>query len=135
RLGSQPGIELRVSQPITGMPSLLDIKQRDHRKLVVIDNQIALLGGRNLAHEYYSGFDEVPLTPQSMWREVPWLDAGARVEGPAVAVLERAFLDAWTGQGGAAFDVAHTAPAGSAPARVVIHHGLRDAATLEAYLA
>jgi len=135
RLGSQPGIELRVSQPITGMPSLLDIKQRDHRKLVVVDNQIALLGGRNLAHEYYSGFDEVPLTPQSMWREVPWLDAGARVEGPAVAALERAFLNAWTDQGGSAFDVADTAPAGGAPARVVIHRGLRDAATLEAYLA
>jgi phosphatidylserine/phosphatidylglycerophosphate/cardiolipin synthase-like enzyme len=135
RLGSQPGIELRVSQPITGMPSLLDIKQRDHRKLVVVDNRLALLGGRNLAHEYYSGFDEVPLTPQSMWREVPWLDAGARVEGPAVAALERAFLNAWTDQGGSAFDVAHTAPAGAAPARIVIHRGLRDAATLEAYLA
>ncbi len=135
RLGSQPGIELRVSQPITGMPSLVDIKQRDHRKLVVIDNRLALLGGRNLAHEYYSGFDEVPLTPQSMWRQVPWLDAGARVEGPAVAALERAFLNAWTDQGGSAYDVADIAPAGSAPARVVIHRGLRDATTLEAYLA
>ena len=134
RLGSHPGVELRVSRPITGMPSLEDLKQRDHRKLVIVDNHLALLGGRNLSHEYYSGFDEVPLTPQSMWREVPWLDAGARVEGPAVAVLERAFLDAWTGQGGASFDVADTAPAGGAAARVVIHYGLRDAATLEAYL-
>jgi phosphatidylserine/phosphatidylglycerophosphate/cardiolipin synthase-like enzyme len=135
RLGSQPGIELRVSQPITGMPSLLDLKQRDHRKLVVVDNRLALLGGRNLSHEYYSGFGEVPLTAQSMWREVPWLDAGARVEGPAVSALERGFLVAWTEQGGSAFDVADTAPAGDAPARVVIHRGLRDAATLEAYLA
>src|SRR5208282_6218713 len=129
RLGSQPGIELRVSQPITGMPSLLDIKQRDHRKLVVVDNQIALLGGRNLAHEYYSGFDEVPLTPQSMWREVPWLDAGTRVVGPAVTALERGFLIAWTEQGGSTFEVADTAPAGAVSARVVIHRGLRDAAT------
>jgi phosphatidylserine/phosphatidylglycerophosphate/cardiolipin synthase-like enzyme len=135
RLGSKPGIELRVSQPITGIPSLLDLKLRDHRKLVVVDNRLALLGGRNLAHEYYSGFDELALTPQSMWREVPWLDAGARIEGPAVAALERAFLDAWTDQGGSAFDVADTLPAGGAPARVVIHRGLRDAATLEAYLA
>jgi phosphatidylserine/phosphatidylglycerophosphate/cardiolipin synthase-like enzyme len=70
-----------------------------------------------------------------MWREVPWLDAGARVEGPAVGALERAFHDAWTDQGGSAFELAATAPAGATPARVVIHRGLRDAATLEAYLA
>jgi len=70
-----------------------------------------------------------------MWREVPWLDAGARVEGPAVAALERTFLNAWTDQGGSTFDVAHTAPAGGTAARVVIHRGLQDAATLEAYLA
>jgi len=123
-----------VSQPITGMPSLQELKQRDHRKLVVVDNRLALLGGRNLSHEYYSGFDEVPLTPQSMWREVPWLDAGARVEGPAVAALERSFLNAWVEQGGSAFDIDDTAPAGGTPARVVIHRGLRDAFTLEAYL-
>jgi phosphatidylserine/phosphatidylglycerophosphate/cardiolipin synthase-like enzyme len=135
RLGAQPGIELRVSRPITELPSLQDLKQRDHRKLVVVDNRLALLGGRNLSHEYYTGFDEVPLTPRSMWREVPWLDAGARVRGPAVAALEHSFLDAWTGEGGVAFDVATPAAAGTTPARVVIHRGLRDAATLEAYLA
>jgi phosphatidylserine/phosphatidylglycerophosphate/cardiolipin synthase-like enzyme len=135
RLGSRPGIELRVSQPITGIPSLLDLKQRDHRKLVVVDSRVALLGGRNLSHEYYADFREVALTPQSTWREVPWLDAGARVEGPATAVLERSFRDAWTDQGGSPFDVAAMAPAGDTPTRVVIHRGLRDAATLEAYLA
>lgn len=135
RLGSQPGIELRVSQPITSIPSLSELKRRDHRKLAVVDNRLALLGGRNLAHEYFSGFDEVALTPQSIWREVPWLDAGARIEGPAVAVLERAFRDAWREQGGSAFDIADILPAGDAPARIVIHRGLRDAATLEAYLA
>ena len=135
RLSSQPGIDLRVSRPITGIPSLQDVKQRDHRKLAVVDNRLALLGGRNLAHEYFSGFEEVALTPRSMWREVPWLDAGAYIEGPAVAALERAFLDAWTEQGGSTFDVAATPPAGNAPARIVIHRGLQDAATLEAYLA
>lgn len=135
RLGAQPGIELRVSRPITGVPSLQDLKQRDHRKLVVVDNRLALLGGRNLAHEYYTGFDEVALTPQSMWREVPWLDAGARVQGPAVAALERSFLAAWADAGGTPFEVADAAPAGDTAVRVVIHRGLRDAATLEAYLA
>lgn len=135
RLGSCPGIELRVSKPINGVPSLEDIKQRDHRKLVIVDNRLALLGGRNVSHEYYTGFDEVSLGPQSMWRSVPWLDAGARIEGPAVAALERAFLAAWQVAGGSAWPVANCAQAGSSAVRVVTHLGLRDAHTLDAYLA
>jgi cardiolipin synthase len=135
RLARRPGVELRLIAPITHAPTFLELKQRDHRKLAVIDGQVALLGGRNLSHEYYAGFDEVRLTARSLWREVPWLDAGARVEGPAVAALERSFLDAWTSAGGVAFEIDERLPAGTAAARVVVHHGLRDARTLDAYLA
>ncbi|HYM60810.1 MAG TPA: phosphatidylserine/phosphatidylglycerophosphate/cardiolipin synthase family protein [Thermoanaerobaculia bacterium] len=135
RLRTRPGVELRVIDPITGAPSLEDIKQRDHRKLVIVDGTVALVGGRNLSHEYYSGFDEVKLTAQSLWREVPWLDAGARVEGPVVAELERTFLQAWSGAGGAPFEIRTPPPAGTTAARVVVHHGLRDACTLDTYVA
>ncbi|ODU48845.1 MAG: hypothetical protein ABS92_07445 [Thiobacillus sp. SCN 63-374] len=135
RLGTQPGVELRVSRPITSLPSLEDLKRRDHRKLVVIDNRVALVGGRNVSHEYYTGFDEVALSPDSMWREVPWLDGGSRVEGPALDVLERAFHDAWREAGGESFEIVASPPAGSTPVRVVIHRGLHDAYTLEAYIA
>jgi cardiolipin synthase len=135
RLGARPGVELRLTRPVAGAPSIEDLKQRDHRKVVVVDGALALVGGRNLSHEYYAGFDEVALGPASLWREVPWLDAGARVEGPAVEALERSFLDAWTAGGGAPFDVTPQEPAGGAAARVVVHRGLRDATTLETYLA
>ena len=135
RLRARPGVELRVIDPITSAPSLQQIKQRDHRKLLIVDGKLALVGGRNLSHEYYAGFDDVKLTAQSLWREVPWLDAGAHVEGPIVAELERAFLDAWTVAGGAPFEIATPPPAGTAAARVVVHHGLRDARTLETYVA
>jgi cardiolipin synthase A/B len=135
RLRARPGVELRVIDPITTPPSLQQIKQRDHRKVVIVDGALALVGGRNLSHEYYAGFDDVKLTPDSLWREVPWLDAGARLEGPIVAELERAFLDAWTGAGGAPFDIAMPPPAGTTAARVVVHHGLRDARTLDTYVA
>lgn len=135
RLGACPGVELRVGKPISGVPTLEDLKQRDHRKVVIFDNRLALLGGRNVSHEYYTGFDEVALGAQSMWREVPWLDAGARVEGPAVTALEHGFLEAWRAAGGEAWPVAACAPTGSSAARVVTHHGLRDAHTLDAYLA
>ncbi len=135
RLGARPGVELRVSRPLTGVPSLEDLKQRDHRKIAVIDGAVALVGGRNLSHEYYTSFDEVKLTANSKWRQVPWLDAGARVEGPAVAALERSFLDAWTAAGGDSYPIVEQPAAGSASARVVVHHGLSDAYSLEVYLA
>jgi phosphatidylserine/phosphatidylglycerophosphate/cardiolipin synthase-like enzyme len=66
---------------------------------------------------------------------VPWLDAGARVAGPAVAALERSFLQAWTSAGGAPFEISDPAPAVATTARVVVHRGLHDAYTLDAYLA
>ena len=135
RLSSRPGVELRVGNAITGGSSLEDLKRRDHRKLVVVDGCVALLGGRNLSHEYYTGFDEVPLHSGMTWRMVPWLDAGARVEGPAVAALDRSFLQAWTDAGGSAFDIAPCREAGTAAARVIVHRGLRDAHTVDAYIA
>ncbi len=135
RLSTVAGVELRVSWPVLGLPSLEDLKRRDHRKLVVADGRVALLGGRNVAHEYYRGFGEVTVAPTTPWHEVPWLDAGARVEGPAVAALERSFLQAWTAAGGAPFAISEPAPAGSTLARPVVHHGLRDAVALEAYVA
>jgi phosphatidylserine/phosphatidylglycerophosphate/cardiolipin synthase-like enzyme len=135
RIGACPGVELRLSAPIVGMPTLQELKQRDHRKLVVVDNQLALLGGRNISHQYYTGFDEVSLTPESTWRQVPWLDAGARIEGPVVERLEQAFLEVWAAAGGSSFDIAPCPPAGDVPARLVLHRGLRDAYALEAYLA
>ena len=112
----------------------MDLKQRDHRKLVVGDGRVALLGGRNLSHEYYTAFEEVPITPTSPWRQVPWLDAGARVEGPVVECLEASFLGTWLEAGGSPFEVASALPAGESAAHVVVHRGLRDARTLEAYL-
>jgi phosphatidylserine/phosphatidylglycerophosphate/cardiolipin synthase-like enzyme len=134
RLRGRPGVELRVLRPVTGIPSLDDLKRRDHRKLAVVDGAVALLGGRNLSHEYYTGFDEVTLTPESTWRLVPWLDAGARVRGPAVAALERSFRDAWVQAGGKPFAIETPTPAGGTSVRVVVHQGLQDARTLEAYL-
>jgi phosphatidylserine/phosphatidylglycerophosphate/cardiolipin synthase-like enzyme len=135
RLSSRRGVELHVGNPITGKSSLEDLKRRDHRKLVVADGRVALLGGRNLSHEYYAGFEEVPLHSEMTWRMVPWLDAGARVEGPAVAALERSFLQSWTDAGGTAFDIPVCPPAGTSAARVIVHRGLHDAHTVEAYIA
>jgi phosphatidylserine/phosphatidylglycerophosphate/cardiolipin synthase-like enzyme len=152
RLAACPGIEVRVARPIEGLPTIEDLKQRDHRKLVIADGAAAMVGGRNLGRVYYTSFAEAQITPRSRWSDVPWLDAGALVEGPAAAALDEAFLGAWLDAGGAPFAPLSCPPMGAPPGqaglrpqtpppagdvavRVVVHHGLRDARTLEAYLA
>jgi len=60
---------------------------RNHRKLLVTDSRLAILGGRNVGEEYLAG----------SWRppRVPWLDAMVAVEGPVVARLHRVFVEDW----------------------------------------
>ncbi|MCA9647076.1 MAG: phosphatidylserine/phosphatidylglycerophosphate/cardiolipin synthase family protein [Polyangiaceae bacterium] len=134
RLANHQGISLRVSRPVPSMPSMADLKCRDHRKLVILDGRVALIGGRNLAHEYYTGFDEIEIGPSTSWRLLPWLDAGARVQGPAVQAIEDSFVSAWVRAGGSGFVTQPPDPVGDTALRVVVHRGLEDAHTLDAYI-
>ena len=133
RLAMVAGVEVRSARPIRELPSMTDLKLRDHRKVVVVDGGLALVGGRNLADEYYTGYDEVDLDAASVWTRVPWFDAGARLQGPAVAGVAASFREAWLEAGGDDFDVVTPDPIGSSSVRVVTHRGLRDAHALEAY--
>lgn len=135
RLAAAPGVELRASRPIQHVPSLADLKQRDHRKLLVVDGARAIVSGRNLGKQYYRSFAEARVTRRSPYSEVPWFDASAAIDGPAVATLDATFAQAWLAAGGAPFAIDAPPPAGDAALRVVVHHGLADAYTLEAYLA
>ncbi len=135
RLEAVAGVEVIASSPLPNVPGLADLKRRDHRKLLVVDGRRAVVTGRNLGRSYYRGFDEVSLTTASTSDEVPWVDASIRVEGPAVAEIEASFHAAWTASGGGDFPRRAPPPAGELAARVVVHEGLGDACTLEAYLA
>ncbi|MEI8257526.1 MAG: phosphatidylserine/phosphatidylglycerophosphate/cardiolipin synthase family protein, partial [Deltaproteobacteria bacterium] len=132
-LGALAGAEVRASRPIDHAPSLEDLKRRDHRKLVVIDGVRALVTGRNTGNEYYRSWHEVALGATSPWREVPWLDAGAWLEGPVVENLEAMFSAAWCAAGGEPIAVRPVPPAGDVSLRLVVHRGLEDAFTLETY--
>jgi cardiolipin synthase len=57
---------------------------RDHRKLLVVDETTAFVGGCNIASEYYG--DGVT---------VGWRDGGASVRGPVVAALAVGFDHQW----------------------------------------
>jgi cardiolipin synthase len=51
----------------------------NHRKLVVVDDRIAFLGGMNIGDEY----------------ALKWRDVMLRLEGPAARALDHVFLDDW----------------------------------------
>ncbi len=58
---------------------------RDHRKIVVIDGQIAYTGGMNVADYYIKGTEQVG----------EWRDMHCRIEGDAVNELQAIFMRIW----------------------------------------
>ena len=63
----------------------LVLNNRDHRKIMVIDGQIAFTGGVNLADEYIN----------KIVRFGYWKDSGVRLDGPGAASLANIFLTFW----------------------------------------
>ncbi len=78
------GIDCRVFAPVTPFVST-HYNYRDHRKIVVVDGAVAYTGGINLADEYINA------KPRYGY----WKDTAVRLEGEAVAGLERMFLQLW----------------------------------------
>jgi len=67
---------------------------RDHRKLLVVDGQIAFVGGINISGVYSAG-SAVASAGQGGAQEPLWRDTHVRVAGPLVAELQQLFLDHW----------------------------------------
>lgn len=135
-LSSEPGIDVVSSAPILSRADIepLALKRRDHRKIVVFDGRVALVGGRNCADEYWTGFDEIAVADWTVHDRIPWFDAHVEVEGPLVATVEDAFLTAWTAAGGSPFAPEPVAVRrGDVHARLVLHNGVWDAAAMLAY--
>lgn len=80
----ETGIEIYVFNPVK-FPWLDDIWNRDHRKIVVIDGQIAYTGGMNVADYYIKGTKQVG----------SWHDMHCRIQGTEVNTLQRIFLKMW----------------------------------------
>lgn len=83
----EAGIEVRAFNP----PSLRDpfgLLQRDHRKLVVVDGEVAFIGGFCVGQEW-----------AGTRRRAPWRDTGVEIRGPAAAAAGRAFERSWAEMG------------------------------------
>ena len=77
-------IEIYEFDPIR-FPWVNHIWPRDHRKIVVIDGEIAYTGGMNVADYYIVGTEQVG----------EWRDMHCRIEGPVVNDLQQIFLRMW----------------------------------------
>ena len=62
---------------------------RNHRKLLLVDESIAYIGGMNIADEYYLGAHG----------ELPWRDNMVEISGPEVAWLRLSFVRMWARAG------------------------------------
>ncbi len=83
------GIDLVKFDPLT-FPYVNHIIPRDHRKIVIIDGQVAYTGGMNVADYYIEGIEGIG----------PWRDMHMRIEGPAVSDLHEIFATMWTKETG-----------------------------------
>ena len=117
---------------------VFSLKQRDHRKLVIIDGQLAFVSGRNASDEYFTGFDEVPVHDNTRHESIPWLDAHIEVSGPLVRKVQETFMQTWDRQGGAPIPAGQVVlpeleRAGAAAGRLVVHRGLAETNGLAMY--
>ncbi len=62
---------------------------RNHRKLLLVDDSIAYIGGMNIADEYYRGAHGEP----------PWRDNMVEISGPETAWLRHSFARMWVRAG------------------------------------
>ena len=80
------GVKVKVSNPFRWSAPKGYI-YRNHKKLLVIDGQIAFLGGFNIANEYHGYFKK---------RIKAWRDSGIYLEGPVASTLLGIFRKSWT---------------------------------------
>ncbi len=78
------GIEVEKYHPPRWY-NLSRINNRTHRKLLVVDGRIGFTGGVGVADKWLGHAED----------EEHWRDAHFRLEGPAVAQMQAAFMDNW----------------------------------------
>lgn len=89
----QAGARVRsFNPPSLALGDPLGALQRDHRKLVVVDGEVAFVGGFCVGDEWAGG----PRRP-------PWRDTGVEIHGPAARAAAMAFERLWGEMGEPSF--------------------------------
>ena len=98
------GVVFVQYNPINPLKGPLALNARDHRKILIADDEVAIVGGVNLSTTYESaprianalgGKKESPQTAHPVWHDVD-----LEIRGPAVPQLTRLFRQHWREQKG-----------------------------------
>jgi cardiolipin synthase len=99
------GVQLVQYNPINPLKGPVALNERDHRKILIADDKVAIVGGVNLATTYESappiahalGGNKQP-APNSA--HPVWHDVDLEIRGPVVPQLARLFSQHWDEQKG-----------------------------------
>ncbi len=98
----EAGINMVAFNPVNPAKAKGDwsINNRDHRKLMVVDGRVAFTGGINISSDYAnSSLFRSRKKPGNVDKnKVGWRDTHVKIEGPAVATLQWAFVNNWVRQ-------------------------------------
>jgi len=81
----QAGIQVTAFHSTRGRTNHFQLNFRNHRKIVVVDGQVAYVGGHNVGDEYLSRHPKFGR----------WRDTHVRIEGPIVKAVQFTFLEDW----------------------------------------
>lgn len=92
----QGGVHVLEYHPLSDP---LDINRRDHRKLLIVDAEVAIVGGVNISEVYKNRRTSAIRTDDP--EKMPWRDTDVLIRGPSVAQFERSFMKTWIWNKGA----------------------------------
>lgn len=79
------GVEVYPFNTTKGTGNRFRLNFRNHRKIVVVDGKVALVGGLNVGDEYVGKHPTLS----------PWRDTHVEVRGPVVQCVQAPFLEDW----------------------------------------
>jgi cardiolipin synthase len=93
------GIQVVEFNPVNPFkaPGRWFVVRQDHRKILIADGKVAIIGGINISNVYsgrLSGRKKVKGAP------LTWRDTDVQIEGPAVTEVQKLFLETWSKQKG-----------------------------------
>lgn len=89
------GIHVLEYHPLAPWRKRFNVSRRNHRKILVVDDEVGFAGGINLSDDYADASDGGR----------GWHDVHCELRGPVVADLARLFRRTWLAEGGAPYPV------------------------------
>lgn len=95
------GVALCAFNPVNPLnrPGYWAINHRDHRKIVVVDREVAFTGGINISSVYSLGSGSRSRALKSAASDGGWRDTQIELHGPAAATLDDLVRETWQHQG------------------------------------